>query len=287
MNTLLETVAAANLPHQFELLETSVEALSHSPAVQSLHIRGSLATGTADRLSDVDLIVAVHDPSFASFVQVIDALMTAELGAVLPGWRDTIVARMGGLGYVYLVAYGGKLYQVDLYIVPVSRLDTVLARTAAMPVYLADGATSRPHSHVDWVINSTLERPYTSGELLVEILVLGHMIRKRISRGQRFIAYAEMFALHTAVKNLIKAALAPESLFYGWYQLSEEIGSTPIGRQCLADLERLISGNAVPSGQDLAAALSTALAVAERAAPAILEPLRPAVDAYWHYLEFA
>ncbi|MET8263161.1 hypothetical protein [Micromonospora sp. NPDC005174] len=287
MSTLLDTVAAANLPHQFELLEKSVEVLSHSPAVQSLHVRGSLAAGTADRLSDLDFIVAVHDPSFASFIQVADALMTAELGAVLPGWRDTIVAQMGGLGYVYLVADGRKLYQVDLYIVPVSRLDTVLARTTAMPVYLADGATSRPHSHVDWVINSTLERPHTPSELLVEILVIGHMIRKRIARGQRFIAYAEMFALHTAVKNLIKAVLAPGSSFYGWYQLPEEVGSTPIGRQCLADLERLITGNAVPTGGDLAAALSTALTVAERAAPTILEPLRPAIDAYWHYLEFA
>ncbi|RKN48221.1 nucleotidyltransferase domain-containing protein [Micromonospora endolithica] len=287
MSTLLDTVAAANLPRQFGLLEKSVEALSHSSAVQSLHVRGSLAAGTADRLSDLDFVVAVHDPSFASFVRVADALMTAELGAILPGWRDTIVARMGGLGYVYLVAYSGKLYQVDLYIVPVSRLETVLARTTAMPVYLAEGQASRPHSHVDWIINSTLERPYSPDELLVEILVLGHMIRKRITRGQRFIAYAEMFALHAAVKNMIKASLAPGSSFYGWYQLPEEIGTTPIGRQCLADLDRLLTGNAVPTGEDLTAALTTALTVAERAAPTVVQALRPAIDAYWHYLEYA
>lgn len=283
--TLLDTVAAANLPRQFGLLEKSIAALSASQAVHSLHVRGSLATGTADRLSDLDFLVAVQDPHYGPFVQVADALMSAELGAVLPGWRDTIVARMGGLGYVYLVAYDGKLYQIDLYLVPASRLDTVLAHATAMPVYLAGSQTSRPHSHTDWVVNSTLERPHTPAELLVEILVLGHMIRKRITRGQRYIAYAELFALHTATKNLIKATLAPGSPFYGWYHLPEEIGATPIGRQCLADLDRMITSNAVPTVDDLTSALTTALAVAERAAPSVVQSLRPAVDAYWHYLE--
>ena len=285
MSTLLDSIAAANLPRQFGLMEKSVGALSHSPAVHSLHVRGSLATGTADRLSDLDFIVAVNDSCLAPFARVVDALMTAELGAILPGWRDTIVARMGGLGYVYLVPYAGKLHQVDLYIVPASGLDTVLAQTNAMPVYLADGGPSRTRSHVDWVINSILDRPYTPDELLVEILVLAHMMRKRITRGQRFIAYAEMFALHTATKNLIKASLAPGSSFYGWYQLPEEIGTTPIGRQCLSDLDRLITGDPVPTASDLNAALSTALTVAERAAPTVVRTLQPAIDAYWYYLE--
>ncbi len=283
---LLDDVAAVNLPRQFGLLEKAVEVIGRSDAVHSLHVRGSLAAGTADRLSDLDFIVAVHDPSFGPFIRVIDTLMSAELGALLPGWRDTIVARMGGLGYVFLLPHEGTLQQIDLYVVPVSRLDTVLAQTKAMPVYQADGERSRRHrQQVDWLITSTLERPYTTQELLVEILVLGHMIHKRIARGQRYVAYAEMFALHTAAKNLMKVALAPGSGFYGWYQLAEEIGTTPIGRQCLADLDRLIGANPIPTSADLSAALTTALELAERAAPDAVAGLRPAITAYWHYLE--
>jgi predicted nucleotidyltransferase len=283
---LLDDVAAVNLPRQFGLLERAIEVIGRSSCVHSLHVRGSLAAGTADRLSDLDFVVAVHDPSFGPFIRVIDSLMSAELGALLPGWRDTIVARMGGLGYVFLLPHEGVLQQIDLYAVPVSRLDTVLAKTKAMPVYQADAEHSQRNSQqVDWLINSTLERPYTTGELLVEILVLGHMIHKRIARGQRYVAYAEMFALHTAAKNLIKTALAPGSAFYGWYQLDEEIGSTPIGRQCLADLDRLISGNPIPESADLSAALTIALELAERAAPDAVAGLRPAITAYWHYLE--
>ncbi len=283
---LLDDVAAVNLPRQFGLLEKAIEVIRRSSAVHSLHVRGSLAAGTADRLSDLDFIVAVHDPSFGPFIRVIDTLMSAELGALLPGWRDTIVARMGGLGYVFLVPHEGTLHQIDLYAVPVSRLDTVLARTKAMPVYQADGERCQRHSQqVEWLINSTLERPYTAQELLVEILVLGHMIHKRIARGQRYVAYAEMFALNTAAKNLVKTALAPGSAFYGWYQLAEEIGTTPIGRRCLADLDRLIGGNPIPESGDLTAALSIALELAERAAPDAVAGLRPAITAYWHYLE--
>jgi predicted nucleotidyltransferase len=283
---LLDDVAAVNLPRQFGLLEKAVEVIGRSSCVHSLHVRGSLAAGTADRLSDLDFVVAVHDPGFGPFIRVIDTLMSAELGALLPGWRDTIVARMGGLGYVFLLPHEGVLQQIDLYAVPVSRLDTILAQTKAMPVYQADGEHSRRNSQqVDWLINSTLERPYTTQELLVEVLVLGHMIHKRIARGQRYVAYAEMFALHTAAKNLIKAALASGSAFYGWYQLAEEIGGTPIGRQCLADLDRLISGNPIPESGDLTAALTIVLELAERAAPDAVAQLRPAITAYWHYLE--
>ena len=282
---LLDDVAAVNLPRQFGLLEKAVDVISGSDAVHSLHVRGSLAAGTADRLSDLDFIVAVHDPSFGPFIRIIDTLMSAELGAILPGWRDTIVARMGGLGYVFLVPHEDKLHQIDLYAVPVSRLDTVLAQTKAMPVYQSEGQHTQRHSQVDWLINSTLQRPYTAPELLVEILVLCHMIRKRITRGQRYVAYAEMFALHTATKNLIKTALAPGSAFYGWYQLAEEIGATPIGRQCLADLDRLISGNPIPAADDLTAALTTALDVADRAAPDAVTGLRTAISSYWHYME--
>ncbi|MFI5936257.1 hypothetical protein [Actinoplanes sp. NPDC051494] len=282
---LLDDVAAVNLPRQFGLLQKAIDVIGRSNAVHSLHVRGSLAAGTADRLSDLDFIVAVHDPSFGPFLRVIDTLMSAELGALLPGWRDTIVARMGGLGYVFLVPHEGALHQIDLYAVPVSRLDIVLARTKAMPVYQADGERRERNSQVDWLINSTLDRPYTTQELLVEILVLGHMIDKRIARGQRYVAYAEMFALHTAAKNLIKTALAPGSAFYGWYQLAEEIGTTPIGRQCLADLDRLISGQPIPDSYDLTAALTIALELANRAALDAVTALRPAITAYWHYLE--
>ncbi|MEU3958031.1 hypothetical protein AB0F45_38215 [Streptomyces achromogenes] len=65
----LAELAEANRPVQLPLLTRVCEMLAASPAVTHLLVRGSLASGTADRLSDVDFVVGVHDrdlPAFAS-----------------------------------------------------------------------------------------------------------------------------------------------------------------------------------------------------------------------------
>ncbi|MGH3822774.1 MAG: hypothetical protein ACRDRA_08065 [Pseudonocardiaceae bacterium] len=285
-HAVLDELAKANRPDQFGLLKRAVDLFTVSPAVTHLLVRGSLASGTADRLSDVDFVVGVEDRFLVEFVPVLDALVSADLGAILPGWRDTIVGDMGGLGYVYLVGWAGHLQQVDLYVVPASEVTGVHEHTVAHPIFVRDAdATYLPDPRVAPFVTRTLAQPRSCAELLIETLVVGYLIRKRITRGQEFIAYSETYLFNTAAKNLIKAALAPTSRYYGWYQLREEIGSTPIGKQCLLDLLTLISAPAIPTAEMLAEGLDLVIAIAERAAPEAVESLRPAIDAYQYYLE--
>lgn len=283
---VLDDLAKANRPDQFGLLECATELLTASPAVTHLLVRGSLASGTADRLSDVDFIVGVEDGAFAEFVSVLDALVSAELGGILPGWRDTIVGDMGGLGYVYLVGWAGHLQQIDLYVVPATKVVGVHEHTMVHPLFVRDidRAYESDPTVAPFVARSLIE-PRPCAELLIETLVVGYLIRKRIIRGQEFIAYSEAYLFNVAVKNLIKAALAPTSRYYGWYQLREEIGSTPIGKACLRDLGALISASAIPTVETLAEGLDRVVAIAERAAPEAVDCLRPAIDAYLRYLE--
>lgn len=282
----LEKLAKTNQPDQFGLLQRTADLLTVSSAVTHLLVRGSLASGTADRLSDVDFVVGVEDRLFPEFISVLDALVSADLGAILPGWRDTIVSDMGGLGYVYLIGWANELQQVDLYVVPASRVSWVYEHTVAHPIYVRDAeATYVPDPCVAPFIAHTMAKPRSCAELLIEALVVGYLMRKRITRGQDFIAYSEAYIFNTAAKNLIKAALAPTSRYYGWYQLREEIGSTPIGKECLRDLSALISAPAIPTTQTLADGLDRAVAIAERAAPEAVHSLRTALDAYRYYLE--
>ena len=51
-------------------------------------MRGSLASGTADRMSDIDFVIAVKDQHFIQFTKALDILMTVEASAIMPGWRD-------------------------------------------------------------------------------------------------------------------------------------------------------------------------------------------------------
>lgn len=285
-NAVLDELAKVNRPDQFGLLEQATELFTASPAVTHLLVRGSLASGTADRLSDVDFVVGVEDHSFPEFVSILDALVTADLGGIMPGWRDTIVGDMGGLGYVYLVCWAGHLQQVDLYVAPSSKISLVHAHTMAHPIFVRDvEATYEQDSCAAPFVARTVTEPRSCAELLIETLVIGYLMRKRITRGQDFIAYSEGHLFNTAVKNLIKTALAPTSRYYGWYQLREEIGSTPIGKKCLRDLAALISAPSIPTSETLANGMNRVVDIAKRAAPEVVDSLLPAIDAYRHYLE--
>ena len=285
----LAELARANQPAQLPLVTRIAEILSASTAVTHLLVRGSLAAGTADRLSDVDFVVGVGDAAFPVFATALDDLMTVEAGALLPGWRDSIVADFGGLGFVFLVPHDGKLQQIDLYVTPASGIPAM--RDAVATTLLLDrqapASDAESAARTAAFVAEQTDRPKSCTELLIEHLVLAVLLHKRIRRGQRFVAYAEWHLLHTATKNLIKTALAPTSRFWGWYQLREEIALTPIGRACLTDLDAAISGPAVPEASDVTAALDRVLTLTTRACPRALDSLGDAITAYRTYLELA
>ncbi|MEY9850236.1 putative nucleotidyltransferase [Streptacidiphilus sp. BW17] len=285
----LTEITQANRPAQLPLLSKLADILAVSPAVTHLMVRGSLAHGTADRLSDVDFVVGVHDAWLPAVVEAVDTLMSVEAGALLPGWRDSIVADLGGIGKVYLIPDEGRLHQIDLYLAPASRISR-LRETVSTAVIL--DRQPKPQAEQDIAATDSFVAPYlatprTCTELLIEHLVLGVLLHKRIKRGQSFVAYSEWHRLHTATKDLIKTALAPASLYWGWYQLREEIAVTPIGRSCLSDLDTAISGPAIPQAADVTAAIERALGLAERACPQALDGMRDAVTAYRTYQEQA
>ncbi|MER5783974.1 hypothetical protein ABT104_20000 [Streptomyces mobaraensis] len=285
----LSELAEANRPAQLPLLTRICETLAASPAVTHLLVRGSLASGTADRLSDVDFVVGVHDARMPAFAAALDDLMTVAAGALLPGWRDSIVADLGGIGFVFLVQHEGKLQQVDLYLAPASQM-LAIRRTVAGKVLLerpTGTITASQAEQARTCVAELMRRPRSCTELLIEHLVLAVLLHKRLQRGQRFVAYAEWHMLHTATKDLIKAALAPTSRFWGWYQLREEIALTPIGRSCLADLDAAITSPAIPTAADVNAALDRVIALTERACPNALDGLADAITAYRTYLELA
>lgn len=288
MSTLqLTALTHANRPAQLPLLSKLADILATSPAVTHLLVRGSLAHGTADRLSDVDFVVGVHDAQLPAFAEALDDLMSVEAGALFPGWRDTIVADLGGVGMVFLVPDDGRLQQIDLYLAPASRLPDLQASIATASLLDRQPAPAAM-DEVAVAERFAIEfaaRPRTCTELVIEHLVLAVLLHKRIKRGQRFVAYSEWHRLHTATKDLIKAALAPTSRFWGWYQLGEEIAVTPIGRACVSDLNAAISGPAVPLATDVNAAIERMLALVDRVCPEALDGLRDAVDAYRSYQE--
>jgi hypothetical protein len=285
----LEELAYASRPQQFILLERAISTFTQSHVITRILVRGSLATGTADRMSDLDFVLGIHDADYISLVHSLNALMSTGLGAILPGWRDTIVRRMGGIGYVFLVARDNHLYQMDVYVAPESAMGSLMQNTRAQVVWEAESQarTCSTDSRLADFIEAENTRPQTCAENTVEILVLIQMMLKRIKRGQRFVLHAETQMLTTAVKDLIKVALAPTSMYWGWYHLDEEIGITDIGRSCLQDLYALVSAAPLRTADDLFDWLRLIETIIERAAPEAIDTMRPAIEAYKEYLELA
>ncbi|MFD9807606.1 nucleotidyltransferase domain-containing protein [[Kitasatospora] papulosa] len=191
----LEELAYAHRPSQLTVLADLVQTLSEVPAVTKLLVRGSLATGTADRLSDVDLVVAVRDNRLLALMASLDAVMSTEFGALLPGWRDTIVGDLGGAGFVYLLPHDGHLLQLDLYLCPDSAVDALSRRIGPRLLWQETRTDTGPDGDIAarGELASELARtaaaPADCSTLLVQAMVLHAMLRKRVLRGQEYIAY--------------------------------------------------------------------------------------------------
>ncbi|MFE0061718.1 hypothetical protein [Streptomyces sp. NPDC059003] len=140
----LAALAEANRPRQLPLLTRIAELFALSSKVTHLIVRGSLASGTAERLPDVDFLVGVHDNALPAFTAALDDLMTVAAGALLPGWRDGIVADLGGVGFVFLVQHEGKMEQVDLYLAPASQIPQIRREIAGKVLLERPSARSPP-----------------------------------------------------------------------------------------------------------------------------------------------
>lgn len=279
---LLAELAEANRPEQFTIMDSIIRLLSASPAVSHLMIRGSFADGTSDRLSDIDLVAGVREADYPDFAASQDSLIGAAFCQLLPGWPDTIVPPFGGAGWVHLIQHQGTLYQLDLYLAPSGRIEEIQARTRGRVIYTgpqASEADAGASIRVESFARSVLAAAPTATSLITELLVLAHMIHKRLARGQRFMAYKEAYQFTDAARGLARTGLAPHTEYLRWYHLEETLSGTPLGRECLALLRELTGLPAVPDSTTLPTMIDIALRLAALAAPDTAAALQPGIDA--------
>lgn len=283
----IEELAHAHRPVQLAVLGDLVQALSATTAVTHLLVRGSLATGTADRLSDVDLVVAVRDETLPALMSSMDALMSTTFGTLLPGWRDTIVGNLGGAGFVYLLPHDGHLLQIDLYLCPASTVGALRRRIGPRLLWQGPGAGDSVDADIRERTAQELARAAQAsadcGHLLVQAMVLHAMLRKRLTRGQQYIAYGLLHELHATCRDVIRTALVPHSRHHGWYHLPDEVGRTETGRECLAELTQALTSPPVPTVAQADEALERIVRLAERVAPHAVESLADEITAYRAY----
>ncbi|WP_075017986.1 hypothetical protein [Actinacidiphila rubida] len=283
----LEELAAAHRPEQLVLLERLMDALTACDAVTHLMVRGSLASGTADRLSDLDLVVAVHDGQLPQLVDHLDPLLGTQFGALLPGWRDTIVGQLGGTGRVYLLPHAGHLLQLDLYVCPTSTAQAVQQRSGARVLWQSGHTpeiAEAERAQASLALEHLASAAPDCTALIVQAVVLHAMLRKRLRRGQTYIAFGLQHHLVETCRDLIRTALAPHSRHHGWYHLAE-VGHTAAGRACLRELHDAVRQPAASTLKQADRALERILRIAQNVAPTQLAALSGELAAYRAYQE--
>jgi hypothetical protein len=149
--------------------------------------------------------------------------------------RVTARFDFGGLGWVHMVQHSGALCQLDLYLIPDSKVPAIPDRIRRQVIYTATAAADDAMARKRAALHVARGRAAAPGtaELVTETVILASMIRKRLTRSQQFMAYKEAHQMITAVRALIRTALFPDTAYLEWYHLEEMIGVTPIGRSCL------------------------------------------------------
>jgi predicted nucleotidyltransferase len=283
MSTIpIRELVLAQLPIQFVYLENLLKIFSVSSKLHSAYIRGSIARNDYDRVSDIDLVLAFEPDAFESAVESLDTIIQQSFSTLFPGWLDRIVPDFGGLGYVYLIQAGDKILQIDLYVVPSNRLKKLLSVQGVKRVYEKNGTTSsNSYAEInDEFIKSKITAPVTSESIIVEIIVLSHLLKKRIKRGQTLLNHSETIMLHRAFRDLIRKTLDPSYFGYGWYHFSENSRKSESFTKWADIIESVVQKNAVYDSKSLIETMMLIAEFIQETCPEIVEHIDVSLNYY-------
>jgi hypothetical protein len=211
---------------QAAILQDVKNILADKPWSQELLLRGSLARGSGDAESDVDLVVIIAERELDKGLNDLACILPQSFPGRLPPWFDTLVRDFGGVGLVYLLEIGeGNWGELDVYALPESRRHQLIEheptrslwrrcspqnRLDAMP---ADVDGARQH-YRKLAISDPLQA-------VLACYVAIFLLRKRLLRGNRFQIFADTYAAALSVRDLIIFTCYPDRPEHGWYGLEE------------------------------------------------------------------
>ena len=225
----------SDLP-QFRIFQKVMQTCRSYPGLEQVYVRGSLARGDPDPHSDIDLLCVVSPQSFGAFIKQADAGIKEQHNPVTDGWIDTIVPDFGGVGLVYLIETEGGLYQLDLYVA--CQGHPSLERLAHVPYkqeifrqnrkeggsHNKDALRYRVHANsVELQIQQFNSVETTVARTLVELNVLGFMLKKCIKRGDGFVAEDRFHMWKECFIKLIRHRFDTAHLHYGFYHVKRLI----------------------------------------------------------------
>lgn len=224
--------AGAVMLWQRPTLDKLVERLATKPWTRDVLLRGSLARGQEDAVSDLDVVVTVDASDFADSVRDLARGLPLETGARMAPWVDGLVRDFGGLGFVYLLEVSpGRWGQIDVYVLPHDHRMGLLGHGPVLTMWSRQCATTRPSAgdlDVDRYRHERISAALRDcGQALMGCYVATFLLRKRLERGQGTQTFADTYLLAQAVRDLLVVSCHPQRPEHGWHGLGEVIRRSP------------------------------------------------------------
>jgi predicted nucleotidyltransferase len=213
---------------QAAILQDVKNILVNRPWSQELLLRGSLARGSGDAQSDVDLVVIIAEGEFDKGVTDLACTLPRSLPGRLPPWFDTLVRDFGGVGLVYLLEIGEENWgELDLYVLPESCRCRLIEHERARSLW----RRCSPPDRFDAVSANVGAARQHYGKLAISdplqavlaCYLAIFLLRKRLLRGNRLQIFADTYAAALPVRDLIILTCYPDRPEHGWYGLEKVI----------------------------------------------------------------
>ena len=218
--------ADAGTSWQARVLQEFAETLAGRPWCCDLLLRGSLARGSSDAYSDIDLVATVAEEHFDGAINDLTNVLPLSLRGGLPPWLDRLVSDFGGIGFVYLLQVDGQQWgEVDIYLLPHHRQQRLFGHGPVLSLRKSAGRKASDTS-LDADLDVTRQR---HGQLAMHDLqqavlacyVEAFLLRKRLLRRDQFQTFADTYATAQCVRDLIVLACAPLREEWGWHGLKK------------------------------------------------------------------
>lgn len=237
-----------NTPQKRLLKELSSKFFDIGEEIRAIIVRGSIAKGSSDRVSDVDLLIITKDENFMSFVKQLDQYLLDNAGSLSKnGWVDSIVPNFGGIGFVYMLDYESQLIQLDLYVLPEENAQRIINFSEKRflkrrgKIKYKKNVDLENHRFKEKIKNFEKNRD-KNFQVLFEVLLLAEMLVKNIKRRHVFLAYKYRNLLNTKMLFLIRTILEPKTLDYMFCDVYRQLGKYNSSALRLLD-DRLRSTN--------------------------------------------
>ena len=221
---------AASKGWQALVLQEMRNIVSRRPWSRDMFLRGSLAQGSEDFESDIDLVVTVAEDEFEAAINDLTDVLPQSLPGRLPPWVDGLVRDFGGIGFVYLIQAGKKKWgQVDIYLLPHGRRQRMLDLEFALPLCSRDALKAYDDSMAARVdVARRHHEQLAARDLRQAVLacyVAAFLLRKRLMRRDRLQTFADTYATAKCLKDLLILACYPDE--FGWRGMSKVAESSP------------------------------------------------------------